>query len=81
MAHSAPLFDDAHGYRVDDPLDLRLERDCIQKLHNHLILEGFSEQAVSSIVDETRALVIREIEYATAAEHPDPKELYVNLYE
>ena len=81
MAHSAPLFDDAHGYRVDDPFDLRLERDCIKKLQNRLIREGLSERAISLIVDEIRALVISEIEYALVAEYPNPKELCFNLYE
>lgn len=81
MAHSAPLFDDVQGYRVDDTIDLRLERDCLRKLQIQLILEGLSEKAISLMVDETRALVISEIEHALAAEYPDATELYADLYE
>lgn len=70
MAHSAPLFDDAQGYRVEDTPELRQERDCINRLKSDLILEGVSEEAISSMIDETRALVLREIEYALVADYP-----------
>lgn len=80
MAHSAPLFDDAQGYREDDVLDRRLEQDCLKKLKEQLIAEGLTEESLSLVIDETRAFVIAEIEYALSASFPDPKELQNDLY-
>lgn len=81
MAHSAPLFDDAQGYREEDILERRLEQDCLKKLKNRLIADGESEKSLSLVIDEIRAFVIAEIEYALSAVYPDPKELYTDLYE
>jgi len=80
MAHSAPLFDDAQGYREEDSFDLRIERDCLKKLKEQLISEGHSEETLLSVVEETRSLVIGEIEYALSASFPDSAELHTNLY-
>ena len=80
MAHSAPLFDDAQGYREDDVLEQRLEHDCLKKLKERLMAEGVSEESLSLVIDETRALVIAEIEYALSAPYPVSQELHKDLY-
>jgi len=81
MAHSAPLFDDNQGYRTEDPVVLRAERDCIKNMRKQLVSSGVSEDILSSIEDDTRAFVIREINYAKAADYPAPETLYDNFYE
>jgi TPP-dependent pyruvate/acetoin dehydrogenase alpha subunit len=81
MAHSAPLFDDAQGYREDDVLELRLEQDCLKKLKERLTAQDMSEESLSLIIENTRSVVVSEIEYALSVAYPDPKELENNLYE
>lgn len=80
MAHSAPLFDDAQGYREEDVLERRLEQDCLKKLKERLIAEGEREEALSLIIDEARKLVLAEIEYALSAAYPNKQELHTDLY-
>jgi acetoin:2,6-dichlorophenolindophenol oxidoreductase subunit alpha len=80
MAHSAPLFDDAQGYREEDVLERRLEQDCLKKIKERLLTEDISEESLSLIVNETREYVNAEIEYAVSAPYPSPKELHRDLY-
>ena len=80
MAHSAPLFDDAQGYREDDVLERRLAEDCLKKLQGRLISEGVNEESLGLVIDEVRELVIADIAYAVAAPYPDPTELFSDLY-
>lgn len=80
MAHSAPIFDDAQGYRDVDVVERRLEEDCLKKLQERLMTEGVNEESLSKVIDETRAFVVAEIEYAKSAAFPDPKELHKDLY-
>jgi TPP-dependent pyruvate/acetoin dehydrogenase alpha subunit len=81
MAHSAPLFDDSQGYREEDVLERRLEKDCLKNLKRQLLAEGLREDLLSRIIDETRALVISEIEYGQTASYPDPQDLKIGIYE
>lgn len=81
MAHSAPLFDDKQGHRFEDPLEIRLKEDCINKIHQQLLREGSSDTLLSSLVDETKELVLREIDYALSASYPNPSELFGDCYE
>jgi TPP-dependent pyruvate/acetoin dehydrogenase alpha subunit len=81
MAHSAPLFDDAQGYREEDVLERRLEKDCLKKMKEWLIKNGKSEESLTLIMDETRALVDAEIAYALSAPYPESARLTENLYE
>ena len=80
MAHSAPIFDDAQGYRVEDVLEQRKNQDCLKKLRESIIEEGVSEELLLQLIEDTRKFVNTEIEYALAAEFPKPQELYTDLY-
>ena len=80
MAHSAPLFDDTQGYRQEDVLEQRLAQDCLRKVQDKLMSESVSEESLSQIIDETRAFVIAEIEYALSAPFPGPQEVHNDLY-
>ena len=81
MAHSAPLFDDKQGYRDEDTLDVRLEKDCIKKMRDHLVRENISEDELLSIEEKVREQVTSEINYAKAANYPSIETLYEHLYE
>lgn len=80
MAHSAPLFDDAQGYREEDVLEQRLEQDCLKRIKERLLAENETEESLSLIINETREYVNSEIEYAISAPYPNPKELHRDLY-
>ena len=80
MAHSAPLFDDTQGYREEDVLEQRLAQDCLRKVQDKLLSESVSVESLSQIIDETRAFVIAEIEYALSAPFPRPQEVHNDLY-
>lgn len=80
MAHSAPIFDDAQGYREEDVLERRLAEDCLKKMKERLLEEGSSEEVFSEIENEIRTHVLEEIAYAVAAPYPSPETLYTDLY-
>ena len=82
MAHSAPLFDDAQGYREEDVLEQRLEKDCLKRIKERLLeeSENETEESLTKIFDETRKYVKSEIEYAKSAPYPNPKDLHRGLY-
>lgn len=80
MAHSAPLFDDAQGYREEDVLERRLEQDCLKRIKKRLLAENETEESLSLIINEAREYVNSEIEYAISAPYPNPKELHRDLY-
>lgn len=80
MAHSAPIFDDAQGYRELDVLEKRLEEDSLKRMRDSLIAEGESEEALTKIIDDTRAHVLEEIAYALKAPYPKAETLYTDLY-
>lgn len=80
MAHSAPIFDDAQGYREEDVLERRLAEDSLKKMKDRLVGEGESEAALAEIETATRSFVLEEIEYARNAPYPATETLYTNLY-
>ena len=53
----------------------------ITLLKLRLLSEGVSEITLLEIIKETRALVLREIEYALSAKYPDKINLKSNMYE
>jgi TPP-dependent pyruvate/acetoin dehydrogenase alpha subunit len=81
MAHSAPLFDDAQGYREEDVLERRLERDCLKNFKERLIKEGVTVEELDLVHSETLEYVNAEIAYAVSAPYPNPNELHRGLYE
>lgn len=80
MAHSAPIFDDAQGYREEDVLERRLSEDCLKRMKDRLIAEGSTEEELMKILDNARANALAEIEYAQQAPFPDRATLYTDLY-
>ncbi len=80
MAHSAPIFDDAQGYREEDTLDVRLEKDSLKRLRQTLLRQGIAEEEIALIDTNTRQEVLDCIEDAQKAPYPNVKELYTNVY-
>lgn len=80
MAHSAPIFDDASGYREEDTLEKRLERDCLKKIKKQLAQTGVAEAELSGMENEIRAYVLKSLRYAVAAKYPAKESLYTDLY-
>lgn len=78
MAHSAPIFDE--GYREEDTLEKRQERDSLKKLKTLLVEKGIAEETLNSIEQEARTEVLESIQFALAAKYPAKEELYTNLY-
>lgn len=81
MAHSAPLMDDAAGYREEDTLEKRLERDSLKCLKEKLLTAGVASAADLDKLDtDTRRYVKESIAYAVEAPYPDASSLYANLH-
>jgi pyruvate dehydrogenase E1 component alpha subunit len=80
MAHSAPIFDDAQGYREVDVLEKRLEADPIKKIGASLIKLGMSETDLLKIQADILSFVQESIKFAVETPYPEAKELYTHLY-
>ncbi len=78
MAHSAPIFDE--GYREEDMLEKRQEKDPLKKVRQTLLKGGMSEEALAAIEEETKKTVLDSIEFAIHSPYPPKENLYTNLY-
>lgn len=78
MAHSAPIFDE--GYREEDVLEKRLEKDPIKKIRNTLLAHGVSEKKLIKIEEDTKNYVLKSIKFALSSKYPTKKVLYTNFY-
>lgn len=80
MAHSAPIFDDTAGYREEDVLEKRLEKDSLKRMRASLLRAGVSEEDLAKAESDTRAYARECIAYAVAAPYPAKEKLYTDLY-
>lgn len=80
MAHSAPLFDDAQGYREEDVLEKRLEQDSLKRLRNTLSAQGITETVFTQLEKEAREHAIEAIHHAEVSQYPPADDMYKNLY-
>mgnify|MGYP001590913039 FL=1 len=78
MAHSAPIFDE--GYRTEDVLENRIEKDPIKKIKNILLKEGTKEKELAKVEDEIKKRVLESIKFALDSKYPLKESLYTNLY-
>jgi len=78
MAHSAPIFDE--GYREEDVLEKRQEKDSIKKLRAQLVASGVTEEDLSAIEQEVHTEVLESIQFALNSKYPPKENLYINLY-
>ncbi len=80
MAHSAPIMDDAQGYREEDVLEKRLQEDPIKKVKTKLLSQGIKEEELAVLEKEIRAQVSSDIQFAISAPYPAKESLYTDLY-
>lgn len=78
MAHSAPIFDE--GYRGEDVLEKRQEKDPIKKIKQTLLESGILEEELVRIEDDTKKTVSESIKFAMDSKYPPKESLYTNLY-
>ncbi len=80
MAHSAPIMDDAQGYREEDVLERRLEEDPIKRIKAALVTQGTSADELEAIEAGLRAQAQKDIKFALNAPLPKKESLYIDLY-
>ncbi len=80
MAHSAPLFDDAQGYREEDTPEVRSKNDSIKRLRQTLLTQGVTEETLAQIDTDVRAQVLAAIDDAQKAAYPNEQELTTHVY-
>ena len=80
MAHSAPLFDDAQGYREEDVLEKRQEKDSVTRLKRTLMKQGVTEAAFVEIENIARTQALEAIRHAEVSPYPPKEDLYTHLY-
>lgn len=80
MAHSAPIFDDAQGYREEDVFEIRIKKDSVQRLRKKLLRLGVLEKRLGTIESNVQKEATANLEYAIAAEFPQKSELYTDVY-
>lgn len=78
MAHSAPIFDE--GYREEDVLEKRQEKDSMIKIKQSILKDGFSEEELTKIENDIKKTVLDSIKFATEQNYPLKKSLYTDLY-
>jgi pyruvate dehydrogenase E1 component alpha subunit len=78
MAHSAPIFDE--GYREEDILERRLEKDCLKRMKQYLLDNKVSEDELIRLEKEIQDVVRESIEFALSSAYPPKENLYNNLY-
>lgn len=78
MAHSAPIFDE--GYREEDILEKRQEKDPIKKVKQSLLDSGIKEEELVIIEEDTKKIVLDSIKFAVDSNYPPKESLYTDLY-
>ena len=80
LAHSSPLTDDKLGYRVEDTEDIRLVRDPIKAIREHLVALDFSALSLDLMWTEIEEELRSEFSLALSEPNPSPDELFYGLY-
>lgn len=78
MAHSAPIFDE--GYREEDVLEKRQEKDPIKNVKQILLARGETEKGLSRIENDIKEDVLESIKFALDSKYPPKESLYTDLY-
>lgn len=80
MAHSAPIFDDTAGYREEDVLEKRLEKDPLKRLKECLLDEGATQTEFSAAEADIRIFVKENLSYAITAPYPAKENVGTKIY-
>ena len=79
MAHSAPIKDDAAGYREIDTVDYRNREDSVMRMREDLLL-NFTESYVQEVENKVKTIVKDAIEFGAASPYPSQDDLYKDIY-
>lgn len=78
MAHSAPVFEE--GYREEDVVEKRAEKDSVKKMRQAVLGLGISEKEILSTEDEIKKTVMDSIDFALNSPYPPKEDLYTDIY-
>lgn len=78
MAHSAPIFNE--GYREEDILEKRQEKDPLKKVRQALLKSGVTEDELVTLEGDIKTTVLGSIQFAIDSPYPPKESLYTNLY-
>ena len=79
MAHSAPIKDDAAGYREVDTIDYRNREDSVFRMRSDLV-SHFSEDAIREVEQRVDGVVSDAIAFGANSPYPSQDELYKDVY-
>jgi len=79
MAHSAPIKDDAVGYRELDTIDYRNREDSVTRMRSDLI-GTFSEDVIREVEHGVDRVVADAIEFGANSPYPSQDELFKDVY-
>lgn len=79
MAHSAPIKDDAAGYREVDTVDYRNREDSVFRMRLDL-LSSFSEEDIFQVEQGVNQVVAEAIAFGSNSPYPPQEELYKDVY-
>jgi pyruvate dehydrogenase E1 component alpha subunit len=79
MAHSAPIFDDTSGYRVEDTFEIRKKFDSLLLLRNLLEFQS-GILNIEKIEAEINKQVDLALDFAINSPSPEPAELFTGVF-
>ena len=79
MAHSAPIKDDAAGYREVDTIDYRNREDSVFRMRSDLV-SHFSEDTIREVEQRVDGVVADAIAFGANSPYPSQDELYKDVY-
>jgi pyruvate dehydrogenase E1 component alpha subunit len=72
---------DPAKYRTKEEVDeVKKTRDPLDHLKHLMDEAGIAAEAVKTIEDEVKAIVLEAVEFAQSSPEPDPRELYTDVY-
>ncbi len=80
MAHSTPLMDDKNGYRKEDTLDRRLDRDPMKLIKSKMRDGGMSDKQLQTLENATRRKVLDAIKFAKASPYLQKREMFTDVF-
>lgn len=81
MAHSAPIFDDKIGYRVEDDLETRVNQCPIRNLKEKIIRNRIADlEALGKLEKKIRREIEEAIRFGEESPFPKPEELMEGVY-
>lgn len=78
MAHSTPLMEEK--YREHDTVEVREAKDALMKMKKTLLADGVSEETLTTMENELRKSIAKDIAEAEQAPFPKKEEMFTDMY-